>query len=279
MSTDDNKKEVVDTTKAYYDSDDAQQFYYRLWGGEDLHLGIYEREGESIRDASRRTVVRMASLLPKLDAGTRVLDLGGGFSGSARALAGQFGCPVTVLNLSQRENERGRRMNKEQGLDHLITVHDGNFEDVPFEDESFEVVWSQDAFLHSGDRSRVLQEAARVLAPGGHLVFTDPMMTDDCPEDVLQPIFDRIHLSSLGSPGFYKEAAQAAGLTLREYVDLTPQLPMHYGRVLEETEKNEAEVKGEISREYIENMKKGLRHWVDGAHNGYLTWGIFLFRK
>lgn len=270
---------VVDTTKNYYDSDDAQNFYYQLWGGEDLHLGIYLNEDESIRRASRRTIREMAALLPKLDNTMKVLDLGGGFSGSARYLAHNFGCHVTVLNLSERENERGRRMNKEQGVDHLIDVIDGNFEDIPFEDATFDVIWSQDAILHSGDREKVLREAARVLKSGGHMVFTDPMMTDDCPADVLQPIFDRINLESLGSPGFYCEAAERVGLENVEYVDLDQFLPMHYQRVLDETEANQDRIKGQISEAYIENMKKGLRHWVDGGRNGCLTWGIFLFRK
>lgn len=48
--------EVLSTTKYYYDSDDAQNFYYKLWGGEDLHLGIYENGDESIREASRSCV-------------------------------------------------------------------------------------------------------------------------------------------------------------------------------------------------------------------------------
>ena len=272
-------KKVVDTTKNYYDSDDAQNFYYQLWGGEDLHLGIYLNEDESIRRASRRTIREMAALLPKLDHSMKVLDLGGGFSGSARYLAHNFGCQVTVLNLSERENERGRRMNKEQGVGHLIDVVDGNFEDIPFEDATFDVIWSQDAILHSGDREKVLREAARVLKSGGHMVFTDPMMTDDCPADVLQPIFDRINLESLGSPGFYREAAERVGLENVEYVDLDQFLPMHYQRVLDETEANQDRIKGQISEAYIENMKKGLRHWVEGGRNGYLTWGIFLFRK
>lgn len=270
---------VVDTTKDYYDSDDAQNFYYQLWGGEDLHLGIYLNETETIRRASRRTIREMAYLLPKLNAEMKVLDLGGGFSGSARYLAHNFGCHVTVLNLSERENERGRRMNKEQGVDHLIDVVDGNFEDIPFEDNTFDVVWSQDAILHSGDREKVLREAARVLKSGGHMVFTDPMMTDDCPKDVLQPIFDRINLESLGSPGFYNAAAQRVGFDVVEYVDLDRFLPIHYQRVLDETEANEDRIKGQISEAYIENMKKGLRYWVEGGLNGHLTWGIFLFRK
>lgn len=272
-------QDVIKTTKAYYDSDDAQSFYYNLWGGEDLHLGIYESEDESIRDASRRTVLKMASLLPEIDSETKVLDLGGGFSGSARTLAREYGCQVTVLNLSSGENERGRRMNREQGLDHLITVVDGNYEDIPFDDESFDVVWSQDAILHSGDRAKVVSEATRVLKPGGHMVFTDPMMTDDCPKDVLQPIFDRINLESLASPSFYRETAKSVGLSEVEYVDLDEYLPLHYRRVLEETEKNEDNIRGTISEEYIANMKKGLQHWIDGGNNGYLTWGIFLFRK
>ncbi|MFP4500790.1 MAG: methyltransferase domain-containing protein [Candidatus Hydrogenedentota bacterium] len=275
----DNHNEVTDTTKAYYDSDDAQNFYYLLWGGEDLHLGIYERPDEPIADASRRTILRMASLVPGLDDQMHVLDLGGGFSGSARRLAKNFGCNVTVLNLSERENERGRRMNAEQGLADKITVVDGCFEDVPFDDGHFDVVWSQDAILHSSDRDKVISEAARVLKPGGHLVFTDIMMTDQCPPDVLQPIFDRIHLNSLGSQSFYRQAAAANGLMEVEYIDLDEHLPHHYQRVLDELEAKEQAVSEVISDAYRTNMKTGLRHWVNGGRNGYLTWGILHFQK
>ena len=36
----------------YYNSDDADNFYYRVWGGEDIHIGIYESAGEDIAAAS-----------------------------------------------------------------------------------------------------------------------------------------------------------------------------------------------------------------------------------
>jgi sarcosine/dimethylglycine N-methyltransferase len=272
-------QEVVNTTKQYYDSDDAQNFYYKLWGGEDLHLGIYEREDEPIFDASRRTIDRTAAQAPVLDGSVRVLDVGGGFSGSARRLAHTFGCHVTVLNLSERENERARRMNAEQGVDNLINVVDGNFEDIPFDAGHFDIVWSQDAILHSGDREKVVSEVSRVLKQDGRFIFTDPMMADDCPQGVLQPIYDRINLSSLGSPGFYRRAASACGLTEVAFIDLSPHLTRHYARVLEETKKNEDRIKGEISEAYIEKMKVGLQHWIDGGKNGHLVWGIFHFRK
>jgi len=271
--------EPVKVTKNYYDSEDAHTFYYTIWGGEDLHLGVYESDDDSVFQASRKTIDHMASRSKFLNQKARVIDLGGGFSGSARYLAKNYGWEVVVLNLSETDNKRGRQMNKEQGLDHMIEVIDGNFASIPFPDESFDVVWSQDAILHSDNREKVLEEAKRVLKPGGEMIFTDPMQADSCPEDVLQPIYDRIHLTSLGSPGFYQQHAKKIGFEVLGFEELTPHLTKSYARILQELEKREGEVKGKISQEYIDNMKKGLRHWVDGGNNGYLAWGVFHFRK
>ena len=271
--------DAVRVTKSYYDSDDAHNFYYTIWGGEDLHLGIYESGQDTIFEASRRTIRQMAEKSSFVGKKARVIDLGGGFSGSARYLAANYGWEVVVLNLSEAENRRGRKMNKEQGLDHLIEVIDGSFNSIPYPDESFDIVWSQDAILHSDDREKVLREAYRVLRPGGEMIFTDPMQADDCPEGVLQPIYDRIHLLSLGSPGFYRNYAKQLGFEDMGFEPLDDHLTTHYARVLDEMERREDELETVVSREYIENMKKGLRHWVAGGKKGYLAWGIFHFRK
>ncbi len=271
--------EEVEVARSYYNSEDAHNFYYMIWGGEDLHIGVYENEDEDIYQASRRSVDRIASHAQNLNKDSKVIDLGGGFSGSARYLAKKYGCHVTVVNLSETENERGRKMNKEQGLDHLIDVIDGSYDSVPFDDNHFDVVWSEDAFLHSDQKDKVIKEAARILKPGGDLIFTDPMQTDNCDESVLQPIYARLNLSEMGSPAKYRQLAKDAGLKEVTFDDLGVHLPRHYQRVLDETERKEEELKKHISTEYIENMKKGLRHWVKGGNEGNLTWGIFHFRK
>ncbi len=271
--------QAIETARQYYNSEDADNFYFHVWGGEDLHVGIYEDDEESIFDASRRTVQRMADKLQGLGPESYVLDVGAGYGGSARYLAHTYGCRVVALNLSERENERGRQMNKEQGIDHLVEIVDGAFEDIPYADGTFDFVWSQDAILHSGDRAGVMSEIARVLKPGGELVFTDPMQVDNCPEGVLRPIYDRIHLSTMGSPGFYREELRKNGMTELEFDDRSSQLPRHYGRVHKELERREPQLDGLVSQEYIDRMKKGLQHWVEGGNSGYLTWGIFHFRK
>lgn len=270
---------AVGAARDYYNSDDADNFYATIWGGEDIHVGLYQSADDSIFDASRRTVEAMASRLTGIGKDSVVLDIGAGFGGPARYLARTYGCKVVALNLSEVENQRDREMNKAQGLDHLIEVVDGSFEDIPYPDGTFDVVWSQDAILHSGQRVKVLEEVSRVLKSGGEFVFTDPMAADDCPPGVLQPILDRIHLETLGSPGFYRETAAKVGLEELSYEDHAQQLPEHYGRVLRETERQQERLQKVVSQDYIDRMKKGLQHWVDGGNKGYLAWGIFHFRK
>ncbi len=141
---------VVHTAREYYNSEDADNFYSIIWGGEDIHIGWYKSDAEPIRDASRRTVEQMADRVAgNLKAASRVLDLGAGYGGAARYLTRRFGCHVTALNLSEAENDRNRALNIAEGLDDRIDVVDGSFEDIPYGDASFDVVWSQDAILHS----------------------------------------------------------------------------------------------------------------------------------
>lgn len=271
--------EAVDIARDYYNSEDADAFYSTVWGGEDIHIGLYHSPDDNITEASRRTQEKMVEHLDELQSDTRIIDLGSGYGGSARFLAKKYDCNVIGLNLSEVENNRARELNRDQGLDGKISIMDGNFEDLDFEDESFDVVWSQDSFLHSPARKQVIEEVSRILKPGGEFIFTDPMQSDDCPDGVLQPILDRIHLESMASPDFYRETADEFDMEEVQYDELTEHLRKHYSAVLQETEKQEEELKARISEEYTRNMKKGLRHWIDGASNGYLSWGIMHFRK
>lgn len=269
---------AVDNAREYYNSQSANQFYATMWGGEDIHIGLYFDDDDSVFEASRRTVEKMASLLD-LDSETSVLDIGAGYGGAARLLAKQFRCHVNCLNLSEIQNEYNLKTTLEQGLKPFIKVKTGNFEDIPEGDNTFDVVWSQDAILHSGNRMRVIREVDRVLRNGGDFVLTDPMQADTCPDGVLQPVLDRIHLDSLGSPAFYREAAAEMGWKEIEFVDLSQQLVNHYSHILKSIEQNHDDAVRLSGQDYIERMKKGLNHWIEAGQKGYLTWGIFHFRK
>jgi len=274
-----SKSESVARAEVYYDSAEADAFYKTIWGGEDIHIGIYEPLDEAIASASRRTVERMADRFDGVPGATRILDLGAGYGGAARYLATRLGCRVCCLNLSETQNALNRQLTAEAGLSGLVDVVHGDFEAIPDEDHTYDVVWSQDAILHSGNRLRVLDEIVRVLKPGGDLVFTDPMQSDTCPEGVLQPILDRIQLSTLGSFAFYREELSKRGFTEVSIEDLTHQLRNHYHRVGEELRRNYDEAVTMSGQTYVDNMLNGLQRWVDGADQGHLAWGIMHFRQ
>ncbi len=275
----DGEMDIRDVTETYYDSDDADTFYRMIWGGEDLHIGLYDGT-RSIREASAETVDRMAATLPVLDADTKMLDIGAGYGGSMRRVVSRFGCEATCLNLSETQNDANRAKNRRAKLEDRIRVVHGVFEDIPAPDARYDVVWSQDAILHSDQRARVLAEVFRVLKPGGHFVFTDPMQAETVPEGVLQPVYDRLQLNSLGSMRFYREAAMALGFQVLAQEPLTEHLGDHYARVREEMLANYDGLRASgASAAYLDKMALGLEIWVKAAAAGHLAWGIQLFRK
>lgn len=271
--------DIRDVTEDYYDSQDADTFYSTVWGGEDLHVGVYETT-RSIREASDETVDRMAGVLPEIGPDAKVLDIGAGYGGAMRRIVKRFGCTATCLNISEAQNDTNRNKIRRAKLADRIRVVHGVFEDVPEPDGGYDVVWSQDAILHSDQRAKVLSEVWRVLKPGGYFVFTDPMQADDVPEGVLQPVYDRLQLNSLGSLRFYREAAEALGFEILRQDEMTNHLRTHYDRVREDLVDNYDKLRESgASAEYLDKMIVGLENWVKAADNGHLAWGIQLFRK
>jgi sarcosine/dimethylglycine N-methyltransferase len=271
--------DAASVAEKYYDSRDAEAFYSRVWGGEDIHIGIYRSAEEPIARASHRTVAEMASWLEGLDEDSTVVDIGAGYGGAARYLAGTFGCRVTCVNLSASQNARNRRLTARAGLGEKIEVVHGSFERMPLAAGSYDIVWSQDAMLHSGDRRRVLEEVRRVLRPSGRFIFTDPMQSDDCPPAVLTPVYARLQLANLSSPGFYRATVEEFGFRELKSLDLTEHLVQHYARVLDELEARSDDLSRHASSAYLESMKEGLGHWIKAGWNGYLRWGIFCYQR
>lgn len=270
----------VKVAEDYYDSDDADRFYHAVWGGEDIHIGLYQTPSEDIATASARTVETMAApLADAFGADARVLDLGAGYGGAARHLARRYGWRVDCVNISEAQNKRNREKTAAAGLADQITVLHGSFDAPPVDAGAYDVAWSQDAFLHGADRAKIIAAAARALKPGGRLVFTDPMAAQDAPADALAPILARIHLPSLGSVAFYRTAAAQAGLREVSVDERPDMLARHYSRVREELEARRDALAGEVSSDYIDRMIAGLGHWIEGGEQGRLTWALFDFEK
>ncbi|MFJ9407762.1 SAM-dependent methyltransferase [Streptomyces sp. NPDC101393] len=276
----DSTADAAEAARRYYGTDDVDAFYAAVWGGEDIHTGIYAHDDEPVAKASRRTEERAAATAAgRLGPGATVLDLGSGYGGPARYLAGHFGCRVVALNISEPQNERHRKTNAERGLDGLIEVVTGSFQDIPYPAGHFDVVWSQEAFCHSPDRRRLLSEAVRVLAPQGELVFTDLMATDGTPPEKLRAVVARLEVEALATPHFYRRELAGLGLADVTFEDHSEQLLTHYLRLTEETRRRADELRGVISPGYLDGLLENLPRWVEACQEDLLSWGIFNCRR
>ncbi|MGD8792259.1 MAG: class I SAM-dependent methyltransferase [Anaerolineae bacterium] len=98
------------------------------------------------------------------DGSHRVLDVGCGAGNMFHHLA-RYGPVLGVDN-----NPRPLAVARERGYD----VREGLAEDLPLDDEAFDLVALLDTVEHCEDEMAVLRECYRVCAPGGHLVVTVP---------------------------------------------------------------------------------------------------------
>ena len=108
-----------------------------------------------------------------------VLDVCCGIGGPSRYLAYRYGCRVMGLDITESRIHSAYRLTKMVNLDHLVDFRLGNALDMPFEDDTFDVVIGQEAWVHVPDKPRLLAECARVLKSSGIIAFTDFLRSDD----------------------------------------------------------------------------------------------------
>ena len=107
--------------------------------------------------------------------GMQVLDVGGGLGGPARTLAAEFGCRVTVLDITREYCRVGEALTERTGLGERVTFRCASALDMPFADESFDVVRTQHSNMNIGDKERLYGESRRVLRPGRLLALHEIM--------------------------------------------------------------------------------------------------------
>ena len=106
----------------------------------------------------------------ELVAGSRVLDVATGNGGTAIAAARRF-CDVTGVDYVPALLTRARERARAEGF--AITFEEGDAEDLPYPDASFDTVLSTFGVMFTADQQRAASELVRVCRPGGVIALAN----------------------------------------------------------------------------------------------------------
>ncbi len=178
---------------------------------------------EDYHTGGRIATMQLADLVD-LTPASSVLDAGTGIGGTARYLADRFGCAVAAVDLSDEYCETARWLNRLVGLDDRITVRQGDVTALPFDDASFDVVFSQHVQMNVANKDELYQEARRVLKPEGHLALWDITAGNGRDPEYPLPWADVPDHTHLSTPAVLRAGIEAAGFTIDHWADPTAEV-------------------------------------------------------
>lgn len=156
--------------------------------------------------------------------GDTVVDLGSGAGVDVFLAADAVGPSGRAIgiDITPEMVERARSLADEAGIEN-VSFHRACIEDVPLADDSADVVVSNCVINLAPDKTEVLEEAYRLLAPGGRLVVSDPVCLDDpagpttvscgcdCSDGALSPATWRRLLADVGFTEIETDAEEPDG--------------------------------------------------------------------
>jgi sarcosine/dimethylglycine N-methyltransferase len=270
------RDEATARVKDFYDGP-ADTIYKTTWG-ENLHLGFPTGAGGSQHEAMEHATELMAAHAC-LDETSHVLDLGSGYGGPARFLASRFGCDVTGLNVSAVEIEEAKRQTSAAGLESSVRFDHGDFHELPYSDDTFEVVWSQDSLMYGADKGRILEEVQRVLKPGGVLDFTDILARRDLDEENRKRLYARVRTPEMWDTERYLTELIDLNFKIRRVEDWSQHVAASYAWARRQAKAKRDELESKVGVELVQRTMDGLEFWVDMAERGNVGWALLVAQK
>lgn len=151
----------------------------------------------------------------------RVLDIGSGIGGTSRCLAKEFGCRVTGIDLTDEYCQVASMLTAKVGLDGLVDYRQGDATNLPFEDNEFDVVWTEHVAMNIPDKRQFYSEMYRVLRPGGTLAIYDVLAGASGPVLFPVPWACTPDTSFLVSPDELRHLLRDSGFTVSDWKDTT----------------------------------------------------------
>ncbi|MGF1537144.1 MAG: methyltransferase domain-containing protein [Elainellaceae cyanobacterium] len=266
--------------QAFYDS--SSGLWERIWG-EHMHHGYYGPLGREKKDRYQAQIDLMEALLHwgRVSQAQQILDVGCGIGGSALYLAKKFDATATGITLSPVQAQRAQERAAAMDIPARFEVADAL--DMPFPDESFDLVWSLESGEHMPDKAKFIAECHRVLKPGGSFLmaawchrpiegFHPPLTADE--EAHLANLYEVYCLPYIISIPAFEAIAQAVGLQDIETDDWSDAVAPFWGEVIRSAFSLEAVVGLVQAGPKIIQAAIAMRLMSQGYERGLVKFGV-----
>lgn len=204
-----------------------QQFYdassglwEEIWG-EHMHHGYYGADGTEKKERRQAQIDLIEEVLrwAQVEQAENILDVGCGIGGSSLYLAGKYNASATGITLSPVQANRAKQRAAEFGLSTRANFQVADALNMPFADNSFDLIWSLESGEHMPDKVKFLQECYRVLKPGGTMI-----VVTWCHRPLDTPLTEeeQKHLEEI-----YRVYCLPYVISLPQYEEIARQLPLN----------------------------------------------------
>ena len=256
------------------------------WDGLDQDQpGAYGRASEAMTDYMYNLSM---SLLPhRTDSNdVQYIDLGSGTGASAIHLLQKHSATIskaTCVNLCKEQNDMAIDTAAEMEMSDRLDVVEASFEEIPFMENSYDLAFSQDAFIHALTKRVVYAEAYRVTKPGGAFVFCD-LMCGDNPDLTVQELAqfaERNRINDWLNPSQIIKTCEEVGFKDVKFINLTTDLRISFQLMLKKVTfvLEHGDNGSNANRVLLMNYRDSICRRITQIERGVFKWGVIHARK
>jgi cyclopropane fatty-acyl-phospholipid synthase-like methyltransferase len=217
----------------YYNS--TEHSYKDAWDLDrslSIHYGYWDEKVKNFPESLLRMnqVMMEAAGIHSTD---RVLDAGCGIGGSSIYMVKNTGCNVTGISLSERQVTKAKELAIKNKLADRTEFKRMDYCRSGLPDASFDVVWGCESICYADDKELFIEEAFRLLKPGGRLVVADGFVSDfaNNNDPTIRQWLDGWQVNYLESPERFRQFMQSAGFSEIRYRDISKYTAHSSGRL------------------------------------------------
>ena len=210
--------------------------------------------------------------------GLKVLDVGCGLGGLCRMLAENYNCSATGIDLSADHIHAAVKLSEFMGISDRTQFFRADALDLPFEDNSFDIVWTQHTQMNIMDKEKFYSEINRVLIKEGAFVFFDVFARNLEKMNYPLPWAENQHFNFLISFSRMENLLREMGFEKLKSSNQTGSTRLALQNVLSKSKRNKL-TKNALQIRFGNTFKKKIKNLLKVIESGAVELQSGIYRK